>query len=87
MRWAMPWGIVAIIIIVGGLLYERFEEQAWPKNAWVRLLLPPIVLFAAFFYKRRQLLDKAAAIWAAKRAQVIRDTIKARRKNKDVKRQ
>ena len=76
-RSAILWGVVAGAIgILNFIAYGLFYGD-WTNWA-VQLLLGPIVAVGRFLWKRRQLLDRSAAMWREKREQLVNEEVTRR---------
>lgn len=75
MRWAMWWGVGFGFMTGIVWIWQRLDDGVWPADGWLRPTYPLIVFVAAFFYKRRQMLDRVAEIWKPKRDEMLRDIL------------
>jgi hypothetical protein len=75
MRWAAIAGLGVFVMVFAVEAIIRVSEGAWRSEFWGQMLVPPFIFVVAFFYKRGKLLERAAALWAPKREQMVADTL------------
>lgn len=78
-RLALWWAGVTALIVAAIMVLQRLIDGSWPPNdinTWVLLLLPIAVLGGVFLHYRKRFLDRAAGMWAPKRARMIDDILK-----------
>jgi hypothetical protein len=83
MRWAAITGTGAFVIMFAAEAIMRVSEGAWRSEFLGQMLLvAPVLFVVAFFYKRGRLLERAAALWAPKREQMVADTLERSKADK-----
>ena len=74
MRRSLLWSGAAVVLALAGYAAEVWT-LGWPRNPLGHALIPIFAIVAVFFYKRRRLLDRAAADWLPKRERMVAESI------------